>query len=750
MNPVFILASHSILDASKGFDPGQFIQSILAIVCLAIDSVVYYITSVAFKLYLAISQFQLFNTSAFDDMINRTYVVIGVISLFLVAYTLLTAIINPENASKGNKSFSKIVKNIVIAIVGIAVVPTIFHWFYYFQSVVLCNNTIPKLLLSTVDDSGDTVENTAKEFSALLFESFFYANTTSSVDGEAVDSTTAAKNLRVKTSNPYAGVYKVTMAEGQTADEYSLYNAYENAKQGGTFFKTFWPFIFGDWGTNGIIDNSVQYLVILSTIAGGYIAYVMISLCIDMGLRAVKLGYLELIAPLAIMTTVVPDKDSVFKNWSKKTVSCALEVFTRLFIVVFAVYIISMIKDMELISFSATVCGMKVGILALLLRALIICSIFAFIKQAPKFFSEATGIKSDGFKIGLMDKMKENGMIQGLGAIGGGFTSLVRNGALGVAGIKNAQGGWNKFKAGVGGLNSTIAGAASGMRRGWSNTKDVKKWSDVKEGAGKAADEAMEAKLKRQDYKDAHGGTTIGAINGHVQDVKDAIHDYPNSHRANYNYENKKHQSMDNIIKADSAIDDKAKSLRDKYSDDMTFNGQKLSKIRKDEESINSTLQGLNQERARIIAIGGDTRAIDAEIVNYQEKSVAAHKETIKAEKEINKEIKKGTYDNLFNSKELGDLNNLFIDYHTALKDNISSLSGDMALHDYASQILKQTANPENFRAVINESKVKEYGNPSNTININFADKVKEEDTNVVRKMNQEGSAARKQQESKK
>ena len=116
MNPIFILASHSILDASKRFDPGQFIQSILAIVCLAIDSVVYYITSVAFKLYLAISQFELFNTSAFDDMINRTYVVIGVISLFLVAYTLLTAIINPENSSKGNKSFSKIVKNFFMPI----------------------------------------------------------------------------------------------------------------------------------------------------------------------------------------------------------------------------------------------------------------------------------------------------------------------------------------------------------------------------------------------------------------------------------------------------------------------------------------------------------------------------------------------------------------------------------------------------------------------------------------------------------
>ena len=34
-----------------------------------------------------------------------------------------------------------------------------------------------------------------------------------------------------------------------------------------------------------------------------------------MGLRAVKLGYLELIAPLAIMTTIVPGQEGVFKNY---------------------------------------------------------------------------------------------------------------------------------------------------------------------------------------------------------------------------------------------------------------------------------------------------------------------------------------------------------------------------------------------------------------------------------------------------
>ena len=79
------------------------------------------------------------------NLANRIYILIGVVSLFLVAYTLLNAIINPENATKDkNKSFTGIVKNIILAIIGIAIVPAIFDYAYEFQSRVLCNNVIQK------------------------------------------------------------------------------------------------------------------------------------------------------------------------------------------------------------------------------------------------------------------------------------------------------------------------------------------------------------------------------------------------------------------------------------------------------------------------------------------------------------------------------------------------------------------------------------------------------------------------------
>ena len=762
---MLLLKTQSFLQALSSISLGGILKAILGYIFLAIDSVVYFFVSQGFKMYIALAQFKLFDDKVFDDLINRTYIIIGVIALFIVAYALLNSIINPDNASKGDKSLSKIVKNFIFAIIGIAIVPTVFNYFYYFQRVVLCNNLIPKILLAQKgDDSQANLLNDDKigtQFATYLFQSFFYPKSIENMNMTDVDNDgDLLKSEAVKvevgliddvfSDEENVNIEKYKDYDSDNKGNYNLQMAYEGAMNGEMFFTAFRPFLLGDVGfANSVLNNTVNYMIIISTIAGVYCAYVLASLCIDMAIRAVKLGYLELIAPLPIMTLIIPGKDGVFKAWIKKTGSCAFEVFTRLFIVSFVIYLIRTIPQLfTATTFSYGGCTTSFGIItALLIRALVYCGLLTFLKQAPKFLSEATGIKSDGFKLGIASKLADSGLFTALGAAGGAVTAGVRNLA---PGVHEAKGFVNKARVAASNLPSGVAGFASGAARGFKGAKDAKKWSDVSSAAGKAADDAIEAKLKRQDYRDAHGGTVSGAIGGHIQDTIDTVKDYPNSHRANYNYENKKHQSIDNIIKADSAIDDKVKAFMDKYSDDMTFNGKKLSIIRKDEESVNSTLQGLNQERARIIAMGGDTTAIDNEIDNYQQKSRDAHKATTDAEKAIKCDIKRGTYDTQLNSKELGDLKNLFIDYHTALKDNISSLSSDAALYDYASQILKQTGKPEDFRAVINRSEVKEHGNPSNVIQIKFVDRVKDEDTNVVRKMNQEGAAARKQQEGKK
>lgn len=751
MNPLLILASHSILDASKGVDFGQFIQAILSVVCLFIDSIVYYIVSIAFKLFLAISQFQIFSDTAFNDLINRTYVVIGVISLFLVAYALINAIISQDNASKGDKSASKIVKNIIVAIVGIAIVPTVFNWFYEFQSAVLCNNTIPKLLLNSVDSDGSTVENTATQFAAYLFEAFFYPNATSSVDGDATDLSTALEDVKLNIEDPIPAAdrnYDVT--------EYTLKVAYQHAEEGKPFFRVFSPFILGNWFDNSIVDNTVQYLVILSTVAGGYCAYVLISLCIDMGLRAVKLGYLELIAPLAIMTKVVPGKDSVFKTWVKKTVSCALEVFVRLFVVVFVIYLINTIKDIELVSLGSKICGLKLGwFLVGILRALIYCSLFAFIKKAPKFFSEATGIKTDGFKIGLMDKMKENGMIQGLGAAGSFATTAIRGG---VSGFKT--GGFGGI---IPGTVKSVPQAFKAGQKGWKKTSDVKKWSDVKNGINTAATEAQIEHNEWEDYKKNHGGTFKNAMINKGKDTFKDAKDYFIPHQANYEYEQQKYNSIDKISKAESAINEKVKAMMEDKKEDLidSSTGKTLGVIRREEEesnqAVNAAIQALTEAK-----LSGDADKIKAANNVLETAKVDrdnARKATKTAERNIKSDIRSNRQSEIFDPKDLRTLDGLYTAYQTSVADNLASLADNEEAYNKAKELsrlghdafrvkVEEVVRTENV-VDINGQIVKDSAGNDKTRNVKFIDDVKVAAAEANNKMNQESEAARKQQEKK-
>lgn len=506
---IFLLKEKTILQAITSFDMGKFAQGLLGYIFLIIDNIVYFFVNKAYTMYLALAQFKLFDNETFKDLITRTYIIIGVISLFIVAYALINSIINPDNASKGDKSLSKIVKNIAFSIIGIAIVPTIFNYFYYFQRVVLCNNLIPKIFMAY--NTGNSESNNfldddvGPQFATYLFQSFFYPTAIENKqlsdvsDGNALIADEASK----VTSTAIDILYPTDDGLHTGITTYSLQDAYDDSMNGKPFFTTFRLFLIGDMG---VASGDVQYLFILSTIAGVYCAYVLANLCIDMAVRAVKLGYLELIAPLPIMTIIVPGKKSVFDNWLKKTISCALEVFVRLFIVVFVIYLIRTIPNLfTATTFSYGGCTTSFGVItALLIRALVYCGLLTFVKQAPKFFSEATGIKSDGFKLGIADKLGEMAIIG------------------------------NAAKNGVRAAQGAATGALGGLATGWFNRDKVNLKSAVMQGAtqgfkGKGNQFSKQRKSTFQsigEYEDKDQGIFGGEskvskfINDHKKDVK--------------------------------------------------------------------------------------------------------------------------------------------------------------------------------------------------------------------------------------
>ena len=728
---------------------GAFLMKLIRYLFLTIDSIIYGFIASTYEMFTFMSQIRVFENEEMKALTNRIYILVGVVAMFFVAYALICAIINPDNATKGkNNSLTGIVKNIIIAIVGVAIVPTIFNYAYDFQNVILCQNIIEKFFLeNNVTGTENEDAKMGNQLELYLFKSFYYIN--DSVDDTIVDVTEDG----TETSNWETRASQITSDEdtGKT-----LLLAFQNIENGnGSIADELVDFDLA------IYNKQVTYLFLLSTIAGLYCAYVLLGFVIDMGVRSVKLAYLQLIAPIPIFSIIVPGQKKVFDNWFKKTKNCFLEVFIRVIGLSFAFYAIKYLRPwifsggVEQVVCTGSGIG---GVTKLLAQAVYILGVFAFLKQLPKFISDMFGIDSKGFKLGLGSALAETGGLQMLGAAGGMLTAGTRNfAATSRKAWNNASAAWKNgdkkgalFKGLSGAAataTSTIAGAASGGTRSFIKGKDSKKWSDVAKYAGEGADAAMEAKLKREDYKEAHNGNAFEAALGHMTDAKDRIFDFPNAHSANYAYENKKHQSIDKIVKAEGAIDSQVKSLLESKKANLEYNGQKLVDIRnkKDdaEQVYNSAVQALAQ--ANVDGDAGKIRNAENALAQATTKRNDARQMVLNAEKQIKTDIRLGNADAAIGAENAANLKSLYEDYKTAVTENYSSLSGNQEAYERAQSLIKST----DFRSSVEGNTYKDKQGNTVTATAKFIENVKVADANVVTEMNKEGEAARKQQEKK-
>lgn len=577
----------SVLESLTG-SIADFIVAIFSFIFLLIDSVVYAIIGWAYDMFTIIAGARVLDESALRDLADRIYIVIGVIALFIVAYALLQAIIDPDKASKGDTSLGKIIPNIAIAIVGIAIVPTIFNYAYDVQRMILCNNIIPKLLLDnsiSYDDNGYyKSEKSGAEIATLLFESFFYPKNN---DGGYAN---------VSSEEGYIQMLHDTHGDFTGGD---LGQAYEDAKKGGWFWTTFSPFI------DDIAKGNVGYLIIISTIAGGYCAYVLITYCFDAAIRAVKLAYLEILAPLPLLLMIVPGQKKIFQNWLKKTLSCFFEIFIRIFAIVFVAFIMRHLPDlifnMSSMFNNGYGCLTDPGFITMLLiRALLINALFAFMKQAPKLVSDITGIDSKGFGIGLKGK----GILgDALGTLGG----VAKGAATGALGA-----GWSSAMNTKGGFKNKLAafgagakyGAANGAKKGGNqfNAMRSQHYKDILHGKGKAG------MFGGQAYIDSLADDTRKATEKEYTNYKknkyenDPIYDR-NWHRfiqeERTNRENNLNTARRNLANQ-QRVRDNAENIRNSNAYQRMYNdiverenGEKVAEVRQ-------ATQNLNQARDRL------------------------------------------------------------------------------------------------------------------------------------------------------
>ena len=375
----------------------SFTQAFYSI-CLSIDTALSSLIYGVFTVLMSLAQVRIFSSEVIGSLTQRAYVVISVVMLFVLVYSILKMIINPDELTKGKSSGLNVIKHVIIAIIVITFTPTIFDFSYGLQNSILTNNVIGKTIIgSDTEASGEA----AGEFAVSVFTASFYLgeNPREDVEEEYYDDLTAAK------------------ATGDISS-----------------FSSLIPYIE---------TKEIVYHNLISLILNAVAVYVIVTFCFDMAIRVVKLAFLQIIAPIPAIMYMIPNNDSGLGKWIKECLASFFQVFVRIAILYITIFLFAVfnkeLNDGLLLRINPEDYLQKrlMGpVVYSITRYFIIFGLLAFLKQAPKLFCDILGIKQDSNLFNLKQRVKDS-----IGTVYNPAKKAVVGAGHGVSKVAGAAGG---------------------------------------------------------------------------------------------------------------------------------------------------------------------------------------------------------------------------------------------------------------------------------------------------------------------
>lgn len=431
---------------------------------IALVGSLYELVSKAFELFYVLSEASTIEKSVYENVVKNFYLIIGIVMLFTIAFSLLKSMVSNDD-DKGTANAGKIVTNFVTSIIILLILPTIFSFAFSFQTAVVNQNTIGRIFgMNTTENSGNSIASAGNEMANSVFTAFFTPS-----DDFCNENTEEGKECSELLKND---------------DETTLYEAIGSVNKNG------WFGIYSSFG-NQVADGDVSFNFFVLLIAGLFLLYVVASFCLDLGVRLVKLVFYQIIAPIPVFMRVVPDGklSNTFNEWTKITITCYIEVFLRLFIIYFGVFLVSaFLNDKGLGTLFSNLNG-GIGLIA---KAILVLSIVVFMKQAPKLIGDLFGIDSSNMKLGIMDKLAAGGMFAAAGAVG----SLVVSRGNPLAAYR----GWKNGIGNIGAEAKRRKEYKDARKSGVTKRQMMKDYMLNKAGFGSTAD-IEKGKIEDNDYK---------------------------------------------------------------------------------------------------------------------------------------------------------------------------------------------------------------------------------------------------------
>lgn len=580
---------------------------------MAIDSTLFSFIATLYDLLIAISRTSILSQGDIAQFAGRIELLLGIFMLFKLSFSLITYVVNPDDFSDKSKGFGKLIQNAVISLAMLVLVPYAFQMAFNLQSKILDDNLLAKLLLgdklTDVDSDGNetnaTIMDSAGHTMAFQVMLPFFS--------PRVSLSSLNECIRLYDEDGFNDSCYDALSdaglEPPAIDNYT--KGIENNSLGLTFRANTALVETEEDGEKYFI---IDYKYPIATVVAVVVCLLLITFCIDIGVRSVKLAFLQLVYTIPVISYMDPKsgKDGLFKKWYQMCFSTFISLFIRLLALYFGIYIIIRVGDFgmyDVVNGSEITNGW--------VKLFVIIGVLMFIKQLPKLL-ENLGFKLDGgFSLNPLKKL-EDGMIGGKQIIGTGkkigqkagkvaaFTAgagaLAFGSNLLSAGsrIKNAQGVRGKLRAGL----NTFTGGLSAMRRGVSNGLRNEK---LGKGFSNSYSGAMESMRRKQTRADSGvGGLRTGITRAQkkfglstLNDKAEQLKNYRKEIESNYDAIKKQANATDKgkIINVNGVDYEGAKGLskgleelkntqidRSKYNDNNEF----LKAVEERRELINN------------------------------------------------------------------------------------------------------------------------------------------------------------------
>lgn len=458
------------------------------------DVLFYGLASRAYSLFYEVSSSSLLSSMNLASASQRIYTLLGIFMLFRLAFSFVKYIINPEGMEKGT---SKLLSNLAVSLALIVSVPWIFNRAFELQNYIMESNVIGNLIMgmdtsSAKNKNGESINASSygQVISFLTFSAFYR------VDSSSVPSFSSCANLLTYYSENVVpdgdkSVKFVDNSKLSDAERKENQNiaACVNALNSDSSIQNISDaeigtilYIASQRYDIGLLTNSailhavlgsyhvINYMGFISTIAGGFLAWLFLCFTFDVAVRNAKLCFLQLIAPIPIILNIEPGdgkKDSKPLNWWTKE---CLKTYTLLFIRVATVYFGVFLINMLFLNSS----GMSGT--SFWFQVFTILGILLFVKEIPDMIGKAFGIDVKGqFNLNPLKRIGDSRIASmavggALGLAGGLGTGI----AAGVAAKRNGAGVGESIRRGLtGGVGGALHSGWTGAKKGAKSIHDI-------------------------------------------------------------------------------------------------------------------------------------------------------------------------------------------------------------------------------------------------------------------------------------